>query len=559
MSLGDDISKFCKDLILGDFEQQPGNAAMVIGGLISLIPVVDQVMDVRDVSGMIYRINRKGTKNCSKDDWVDLALAAFGCIPEVGSLFKTIIKPLWKSRKALKGALRGQAFLESMLGKGKGAAIKFMKTFNWAGNTQLAIQQTMLALDLCDQLLGQLATPHWWLPADVEGLAHDLRPQLKKIRGPLKTGVQEGSKALQEFVTELLGEDGYRVAQQLANVAVGSTTGHKKSGASNKHSPAPTQQKPHKPVADKNVQDAKKKPSGHDNTTRVTKAVWAEIGMRYKALVGEHMAHYYHMAKVKAEWQQHGARTGTWLGEAKLVSEAGHEETPTELFPEHLARVNQNGVDGLWSLGNEVYHFVEAKAYESAGRLFGAGAKEIREQKEKIPPPAGMDERQMTLWFMLGQPNKGLQMSENWLEKTVAPKMIEGLNEKNRDHRWIYVFFAIPGHSKPPKEYIGLKLGSNLNQRLADGILEHIEVSAEVGLRMLSGGDVYEMALHDKHKAKHNYSDVFTADEIDSVSERYNVEKKLAIEKEAKDPTKKTPKIDKKPPPAGKSRRGKNS
>ncbi|NHQ86849.1 hypothetical protein HA050_12040 [Iodobacter sp. HSC-16F04] len=553
MSLGDDISKFCKDLILGDFEQQPGNAAMVIGGLVSLIPVVDQVMDVRDVSGMIYRINRKGTKNCSKDDWVDLALAAFGCIPEVGSLFKTIIKPLWKSRKALKGALRGQAFLESMLGKGKGAAIKFMKTFNWAGNTQLALQQTMLALDLCDQLLGQLATPHWWLPADIEGLAHDLRPELKKIRGPLRTGVQEGSKALQEFVTELLGEDGYRVAQQLAGVAVGSTSGLKKPGASNKHSSSPAQQKPHKPVADKNVQDAKKKPSGHDNTTRSTKAVWAEIGKRYKALVGEHMAHYYHMAKVKAEWQQHGARTGKWLSEAKLVSEAGHEETPTELFPEHLARVNQNGVDGLWSLGNEVYHFVEAKAYESAGRLFGAGAKEIREQKEKIPPPAGMDERQMTLWFMLGQPNKGLQMSKDWLKATV--RQVEMKSDATINNRWVYVFFAIPGNSKPPKEYVGLRPGATLKQGLASGILEHIEVSAEVGFRMLNGGDIYEMALHDKHKAKHEYSDIFTAAEIDSVSELFKEAKKLTPLKKAKE----TPKPADKKPSGGKSKRGGNA
>ncbi len=62
MRLVDNIVKFCKDLILGDFEQQPGNAAMIIGGLVSLIPVVDQIMDVRDVCGMIYRINRKGTK-----------------------------------------------------------------------------------------------------------------------------------------------------------------------------------------------------------------------------------------------------------------------------------------------------------------------------------------------------------------------------------------------------------------------------------------------------------------------------------------------------------------
>lgn len=102
MSLVSSIQKFCKDLILGDFESEPSNAAMIVGGLISMIPVFDQVMDVRDVVGMIYRINNKGGfKNATPDDCVDLALAAFGCIPEVGSLFKTAIKPIWKERKAV--------------------------------------------------------------------------------------------------------------------------------------------------------------------------------------------------------------------------------------------------------------------------------------------------------------------------------------------------------------------------------------------------------------------------------------------------------------------------
>lgn len=92
MSLIDDITKFCEDLILGDFEEDPSNAAMIVGGVISLIPVAQQVLNVRDISGMIYRISRKGAPHCTKDDWVDLALAAFGCIPELGSLFKTIVK-----------------------------------------------------------------------------------------------------------------------------------------------------------------------------------------------------------------------------------------------------------------------------------------------------------------------------------------------------------------------------------------------------------------------------------------------------------------------------------
>lgn len=172
----DEIVEFFKDLILGDFEDDQGKAAMIVGGAISLIPVVDQVMDVRDVSGMIYRVGRKGVSRATRDDWVDMALAAFGCIPEVGSLFKTIIKPLRKYRKEVGAAAAGgNVMIEAMLGKSKGAAIKFLKTFQWAQNTQLAISTAMSALDNCVQLLGYLSTSHWWLPSDLQasGARHE--------------------------------------------------------------------------------------------------------------------------------------------------------------------------------------------------------------------------------------------------------------------------------------------------------------------------------------------------------------------------------------------------
>lgn len=564
MRLLDDIIKFSKDLILGDFEQQPGNAALIVGGLVSLIPVVDQVMDVRDVCGMIFRINRKGHKNCTNDDWVDLALAAFGCVPAFGSAFKTIVKPLWKSRKAISGALRGSAFIEKMLGKQKGAAIKYMKTFNWAANTQLAIEQVMMALDLCDQFLIALATPRWWIPDDLEGLARDLKPQLATLRSPLKKGMQQGSNALREFVTELIGEDGYRVAQQVAGVAVGSVTaqkhGNKKTASSRQERGAATasqkssQQKAHGELANKNVQDASHGKGGSHIATRITRKVWSDIGYRYKGAIGEHMAHYHHMPKAKARWQQHGGRKGEWQSEAQLVTAAGVPEQPMELFPEHLGRVTQSGIDGLWSLGGGVYHFVEAKAYESAGAMFGLGARLSASGKNKLALPPGLDERQLALWYMLGQPKKGLQMSWKWIEATARQEqMKETINMRNR---WVYAFFAIPGASPPPKAYSGLKTGAKLKQGMAPGMPEHIEVSAEVLLRAASQGDVYEQALHDRHKGTHEYSDVFSAAEVDAVNRIFENEKLSFGQKNTA--TSETPKTDQGKPniKSGRARKG---
>ena len=58
-----DIEDFFKTLILGDFEENQNFAGQIVGGIISLIPIVDQVMDARDISGALYRINKQGGFN----------------------------------------------------------------------------------------------------------------------------------------------------------------------------------------------------------------------------------------------------------------------------------------------------------------------------------------------------------------------------------------------------------------------------------------------------------------------------------------------------------------
>ena len=75
------IESFFRTLLMGDFEEDQNFAAQLVGGLISLIPVLDQVMDVRDVSGSLYNINaRGGFKNASTDQIVNFGFSAFGVI-----------------------------------------------------------------------------------------------------------------------------------------------------------------------------------------------------------------------------------------------------------------------------------------------------------------------------------------------------------------------------------------------------------------------------------------------------------------------------------------------
>jgi hypothetical protein len=585
MSLVDDIVKFCKDLVLGDFEQEPSNAAMVVGGLISLIPVVDQVMDIRDVAGMIYRINRKGVANCTKDDWVDLALAAFGCVPEIGSLFKTLVKPLWKGRKGLKGALRGAAFIESMLGRAKGRAITFIRAFDWAGKTQQAVSVGLAGVDTCDRFLVELSVPRWWVPDELEGLARDLRPGLRTAKTFVRSGIAQGSGALREFVTELVGEDGYRVVQAASSLAVSSSSGAsgRRSNSTRSSSPnrtststsrtgvsslssgqpqrqnrptqtavRPTDQQraSHPPIRNTRTQDRRSGQGPAQRIARATRAVTEGLSFQLKGLIGEHMAHYHHMRTVISlsqgmQWKhgrvEHHHQDAGWPAPAaiRLVDELGREASvrsqrtgqvfdvsPTELVPDHFWRITTAGIDGVWRVAPRSFHFVEAKFSESAGALFGRGRDDTREYvrkkdgkripAKKLAPPVGLTERRVALWYMLGQPNRGLQMSSRYMGRVISPRLWTG----NQQNRWVYVIFAIDSASGPA-DYVAAP-GGSLQKHAARGAVEHIAITARVAERMLTGGDVYDLAMHNLHEGRHGVSDSLNAADIDILERAYD-------------------------------------
>jgi hypothetical protein len=77
-------------------------------------------------------------------------------VPEVGSAFKTVFKPLWRERRAAKGAVNGglQA-IESLLGMRKGGAIAWVRKEllgKWAARTNEAINAVNMALAACIEL-----------------------------------------------------------------------------------------------------------------------------------------------------------------------------------------------------------------------------------------------------------------------------------------------------------------------------------------------------------------------------------------------------------------------
>ncbi|STZ00699.1 Uncharacterised protein [Moraxella lacunata] len=82
---------FAWGAIIGDFNRTPTLSQTIISSLISIIPVADQVSDVRDfIANVLILTNENERENL--ENWFNLALTAIGIIPFIGSVLKSLVK-----------------------------------------------------------------------------------------------------------------------------------------------------------------------------------------------------------------------------------------------------------------------------------------------------------------------------------------------------------------------------------------------------------------------------------------------------------------------------------
>lgn len=102
------VAQWIWEVIQGDFNEEQSTAQVVTGTVISMIPFVDQICDVRDVVANCKKIHEDSS---NKWHWVALALTLIGLFPTLGSLAKGCFKILFAyGRKGIFGA--GKAALD---------------------------------------------------------------------------------------------------------------------------------------------------------------------------------------------------------------------------------------------------------------------------------------------------------------------------------------------------------------------------------------------------------------------------------------------------------------
>lgn len=216
-------------VIQGDFADDQSTAQTITSTVISMIPFVDQICDVRDVVANCKKINQD---TANKWAWVALVLTLIGLFPTLGSLAKGCFKILFAYGR--KSALRGtKAALDSDFWKASKPFVeagihklneflarpevrKALKALKWdnpykelaklarklAG--EINVGALMKAMDECIAALKQLTDLiQRWGTAAMKTQAGQLLAMVKRIREQANRKLAEVLAPVQHWINKL--------------------------------------------------------------------------------------------------------------------------------------------------------------------------------------------------------------------------------------------------------------------------------------------------------------------------------------------------------------------
>ncbi len=122
------VAKWVGVSLAGDFADDQSFGQIAFGTVVTLIPVVDQVGDVRDIVANLHRLTFRGQYN-EFSPWFSLVVTVVGCIPEIGSIVKGVIKEIWLAIKKGAKKLPLKRLIELLNSVGEGNVVRFLREF----------------------------------------------------------------------------------------------------------------------------------------------------------------------------------------------------------------------------------------------------------------------------------------------------------------------------------------------------------------------------------------------------------------------------------------------
>ncbi|WP_223192173.1 polymorphic toxin type 15 domain-containing protein [Pseudoalteromonas piscicida] len=187
----------------GDFNQNPSTSQIVVGTLISMIPIIDQVMDLRDITANVMLLTDDDEAN-DTDAWLAFTLTGIGLVPVVGSAVKGVGKVILKNTgESLSAAL---AVLRKL---GKGDPVKYLRDINWQDlGKQSATEVKNIVKGLRDSLDDMSTSWHYDLllpDAAIEGMQATVK-RLDDVTPKIDQHIQQAAQEIGQRVNKALDE-----------------------------------------------------------------------------------------------------------------------------------------------------------------------------------------------------------------------------------------------------------------------------------------------------------------------------------------------------------------
>lgn len=162
------------ETLQGDFNENPSTGQIVTNAVVTMIPVVDQVADVRDIVANLKLLVWDKRYN-EFFPWLALFFTLIGLIPVLGSALKGVLKTIWKGAK-LDEVLRVINWFM------KDNGVKWLKTLKDGKLAEYADEAAKIGHDVFDAVIEKLDGLKRYLPDGMRDAHTELDGTLATLR-----------------------------------------------------------------------------------------------------------------------------------------------------------------------------------------------------------------------------------------------------------------------------------------------------------------------------------------------------------------------------------------
>lgn len=191
----------------GDFNRSPTTGQIVTGGVLSMIPVVDQLCDVRDiVANCLALSDEEGRRD--DGNWLALGLTCFGFIPTVGSAVKTVAKVAVHKGVRLIDIIKRMEWLESLGSKVRlpwgRAPLGWLQNYDWAAAAKTAGAAAKRAFE---NALRKVEAAIRWATGAIKARLQQLAQTCQAIIASVEQAISDAALKVRDSIRSLLRRD----------------------------------------------------------------------------------------------------------------------------------------------------------------------------------------------------------------------------------------------------------------------------------------------------------------------------------------------------------------